>query len=65
MMLRRTVLGVVVVVVMSVGVLAGGVSVALGAPVYSNACSSFGWPAFCTSGEFVEPPGVAVDNSSG
>jgi hypothetical protein len=64
-MLRRTVLGAAVVVVMSVGVLAGGVSVAFGAPVYSNACSSFGWPVFCTGGEFVEPLGVAVDNSSG
>jgi hypothetical protein len=63
--LRRTVLVAVVVVVVSVGVLVGGVSVAFGAPVYSNGCSSLGWPALCTSGEFVEPLGVAVDNSAG
>jgi hypothetical protein len=34
------------------------------AAVYSNACSSFGWPALCAADTVSEPIGVAVDNSS-
>jgi hypothetical protein len=53
-----------VLLVVCVAVLALGAGVA-GAVVYSNGCSSLGWPVFCSAGEFSEPLGVAVDNSAG
>jgi hypothetical protein len=38
---------------------------AFAADHYEDVCASLGTPALCTVGEFTEPLGVAVDNSSG
>jgi hypothetical protein len=62
--MRGCVRGLLGVCVAVFGVLGSGVSVSAAA-VYSSGCSSLGWPALCTAGEFTEPIGVAVDNSPG
>ncbi len=62
--MRGHVRGLLVICLAVCGALAGGAS-ASAATVYSNACSSLGWPALCTAGGLSEPVGVAVDNSSG